>query len=75
LQYSSQTNGDDLNNVRRETSRAFRNKKRRIGGMEAWLHSFLTSALDGCEWSASRQEGNTWKIKLTSLQRTIRTKM
>jgi hypothetical protein len=23
-------------------------------GIEAWLHSFLTSALDGDEWSASR---------------------
>jgi len=24
------------------------------GGMEVWLHVFLTSALDGDEWSASR---------------------
>jgi len=24
------------------------------GGVEVWLHSFLTSALDGGEWSASQ---------------------
>jgi len=24
------------------------------GGLEAYLHSFLTSELDGYEWSASR---------------------
>jgi hypothetical protein len=27
---------------------------RRIGGVEVYLHEFLTSALDGGEWSASR---------------------
>jgi hypothetical protein len=26
----------------------------RIGEIEEQLHAFLTSALDGCEWSASR---------------------
>jgi hypothetical protein len=27
---------------------------RTYGGVEVWLHTFLTSALDGGEWSASR---------------------
>jgi hypothetical protein len=27
---------------------------KRIGGVEVYLHTFLTSALDGGEWSASR---------------------
>jgi hypothetical protein len=27
-----------------------------IGGMEVYLHVFLTSALDGSEWSASRPD-------------------
>jgi hypothetical protein len=27
---------------------------KRIGGVEVWFHEFLTSALDGGEWSTSR---------------------
>jgi hypothetical protein len=27
---------------------------RRIGGVEGYLHAFLTSEIDGGEWSASR---------------------
>jgi len=36
------------------------------GGLELKLHAFMTSALDGCEWSASHlgcftRMGGTWR--------------
>jgi len=30
--------------------------KKAYWGMEIWLHTFLTSALDGGEWSASQSD-------------------
>jgi hypothetical protein len=39
---------------------------RRIGGVEVWLHAFLTSALDGGEWSALRPGRFTSREKAPS---------
>jgi len=33
-----------------------KSKGRRIGGVEVYLHAFLTLALDGGEWSTSRND-------------------
>jgi len=38
---------------------------RRIGRVDIQLHAFLTSALDGGEWSASHTRHYTFGVKIT----------